>query len=382
MSDSLSNWNHLRDQLNASKRTVSEAETLPPACYTSQSVAEAEVNKIFRQTWIGVGRCDGLDAPGAYRALEIAGTPVIILRNKHGALRAFANSCRHRGARLLQGEGNCRTISCPFHCWTYNLDGELVAAPRMEETANFDKTEYGLIELAVEQRAGFAFLCLDRTVCDLDIHLGDFEQLHAPWPLQSLISTRRQDLFVNCNWKAFLEVFNEYYHLRYVHPNSINSLYAPPDPADVTRGAFASQFGETQGTGALLEDRQAQALPPIPQLKGRSATGARYTWIFPNMTFAAGKDSLWVYEAYPLGPHRCQVRQTICFPPETVARPDFDEKANHYYERLDAALAEDLVALENQHAGLNSPLAMPGRFSTLMEPNVASFASWYADLLT
>jgi phenylpropionate dioxygenase-like ring-hydroxylating dioxygenase large terminal subunit len=189
-------------------------------------------------------------------------------------------------------------------------------------------------------------------------------------------------MVVNCNWKAFLEVFNEYYHLRYVHPNSIDSLYARPEPANATTGAYASQFGETQGTGALLEDQQAQALPPMPQLKGRWAEGARYTWIFPNMTFAAGKDSLWVYEAYPLGPHRCQVHQTICFPPETVARPDFAEKAAHYYARLDAALAEDVVALENQHAGLNSPLARPGRFSTLMEPNVASFASWYADRLT
>ena len=96
------------------------------------------------------------------------------------------------------------------------------------------------------------------------------------------------------------------------------------------------------------------------------------------MTFAAGKDALWVNEAYPLGPERCKVRQTICFPPETVALSNFGDKAAYYYRRLDAALEEDIEALENQQKVLASPFAIPGRFSTLMEPNVATFANWYA----
>jgi phenylpropionate dioxygenase-like ring-hydroxylating dioxygenase large terminal subunit len=183
---------------------------------------------------------------------------------------------------------------------------------------------------------------------------NSYTRLGTPWQLRSLVSTRRRRFEVGCNWKAFLEVFNEYYHLKYVHPDSIDGVYARPDPAEATLGAYASQFGETYGTGALLEDQQDHALPTMPGLEGRWAKGARYTWVFPNMTFAAGKESLWVYEAYPLGPHRCEVRQTICFPTDTLRRPDFEERSAHYTHRLDAALEEDVAALENQHKGLVS----------------------------
>ena len=367
-----------QDLLSKCRLPGDASHSLPPACYGSLSVLEAEIETIFRRTWLGIGRADCVNAPGAYATLEIASASIILLRDTQQALRAFANTCRHRGARLLEGEGVCRAISCPFHRWTYQLDGSLAGTPHMEATKDFEKTDYGLITFLVAERAGFAFIFLDSTPSDLDAYLGDFEQLHTPWPLRSLVSTRHQRFEVGCNWKAFLEVFNEYYHLKFVHPNSIDGIYGLLDPADTTVGAYASQYGQTNGTGALLDDEQGHALPLIPGLEKRCANGARYTWVFPNMTFAAGKDALWVYEAYPLGPERCKVRQTICFPPETVALSNFGDRAAYYYRRLDAALEEDIEALENQQKGLASPFAIPGRFSTLMEPNVATFANWYA----
>ncbi len=248
----------------------------------------------------------------------------------------------------------------------------------MAAARDFDKADYGLVRFRAAESCGFAYLCLDDDGPALDRQLGDFAQRQAPWPLDRLVSTRRRVFEVACNWKAFLEVFNEYYHLPRVHPDSINGLYDLPQPADVTGGAYASQFGTTGGTGGLLEDQQDHALPAMPGLSAEAAAGARYTWVYPNLTFAASRDALWVYEATPLAPERCRVAQTICFPPETVALPGFAERARHYYHRLDAALAEDIPALENQHRGLASPAARQGRFAPLMEPSVAAFANWYA----
>ena len=128
----------------------------------------------------------------------------------------------------------------------------------------------------------------------------------------------------------------------------------------------------------MLQTSQEKPLPLMPGLTGREAAGVRYTWIFPNMTFAAGVDALWIYEAYPLSAGRCLVYQTACFPPETLARDDFDERVEAYYQRLDAALDEDIPALVNQQRGLSSPGARQGRFQPLLEPNVAGFAEWYA----
>ena len=354
------------------------ARSLPPSCYTDERIAEAEVDAIFRRGWIGVGRADRVAQPGDFAALDIAGQSIILLRDRDGSLRAFANTCRHRGARLLDGDGNCRGIRCPFHSWAYKLDGSLAAAPHMEAAPDFDRADHGLIAYRAEERLGFAFICLDTDAPGIDETLGDFADFHAPWPMETLVSTRRRALTVDCNWKPFIEVFNEYYHLPFVHPDSIDDVYNAPDPGDPVAGEYATQFGSTEGTGGLLQTKQSHALPPIPGLRGPSAAGVRYTWVFPNMTFAAGTDALWAYEAYPLGARTCQVFQTACFPPETVALPDFEERVIPYYERLDAALAEDIPALVNQQHGLTSPDARQGRFQPLLEPNVAAFARWYA----
>lgn len=360
---------------------VEEAASLPPACYRDEAVLKAEIETIFRRRWVAIGRADRFRASGDYETLDIGNLPLIVLRDKQGALRAFANACRHRGARLLEGAGNCRGIRCPFHSWAYKLDGRLAGAPQMEAARNFDKGDYGLVQFRVAEDSGFAYLCLDEGTPALERQLGDFARRHAPWSLGRLVTTRRRVLEVACNWKAFLEVFNEYYHLPYVHPNSINGLYDRPDPAEVTDGDYASQFGTTGGTGGLLQDQQDHALPDMPGLSAEAAAGARYTWVYPNLTFAASREAVWLYEATPLDPERCRVVQTICFPPETVALPDFEERARHYYHRLDAALAEDIPALENQRRGLASPFARQGRFAPLMEPSVAAFAKWYAEQL-
>ncbi len=353
--------------------------SLPPACYVDQAVTQAEVTHLFRAGWFGVGRADQIKEPGDYVALDVAGQSIILLRDTSGSLSALANTCRHRAMRLLDGTGNCRGIRCPFHSWAYRLDGSLVAAPQMDEVEGFDKAKNGLTRYRAAERAGFAFVCLNADAPELDQVLGDFVDIHAPWPLDRLVSTRRQEIEVACNWKAFLEVFNEYYHLPFVHPDSIGDVYDLPDAPEAATGAYVTQFGATEGTGGLLLDEQEMALPGMPGLEGRAAAGVRYTWVFPNMTFAAGTDAWWVYEAYPLGSNRCKVVQTACFPPETLAVKGAKSRVAAYHTRLDAALAEDIPALETQHLGFAHPDAQQGHFQPLLEANVAGFARWYAN---
>jgi len=355
------------------------ARSLPAACYHTDEVLEQETKILFHGQWLGLGRADRFNQNGRFETIDIAGVPLLLINDRDGKLRAFNNACRHRGARLLDGEGKCRTIRCPFHGWIYNSNGECATAPHMENSQVFDKAKLGLSEFALRIHAGFIFVCFAPEPPSFESHIGDFDQFHSPWPLAELVSTRRQSFEVECNWKLFLDVFNEYYHLPYVHPDSINGLYNKPEPGDTTTGNYATQFGVTEGTGALLEDQQQYALPKIPGLEGQAARGTRYTWIFPNMAFAASKDAMWIYEAYPLSPERCVVWQTLCFPQQAVELEDFEENVKFYYDRFDAAVAEDNVALANQQKGLASPFSKPGPFSPGMEPSVAAFAKWYAE---
>jgi phenylpropionate dioxygenase-like ring-hydroxylating dioxygenase large terminal subunit len=363
--------------------TVSQAQSaIPPKFYRDNAVVTQEVDRIFRKHWICLGRADRVGDPGSFAAVDVAGQSLILARDKAGVLHAFANTCRHRGARLADGEGKCNGFACPFHAWNYRLDGSLRAAPQMADVVDFRKEDHGLITYRAEERCGFIFVCLNPEAGSIDDHLGDFAALHTPWPLESLVTIRRREFEAPCNWKAFLDVFNEYYHLPCIHPTSINSLYQPPGARDDAAGNIATQFGPTSGTGALLEDQQEHSLPSMPGLEPPHRDGVRYSWVFPNMTFAAGRDALWMYEAYPKvgsasSAESCHVVQTICFPPETAALPNFETHAAAYIERLDAALAEDFPALENQMKGLRCQDADGGVLHSHLEASVAAFSAWY-----
>jgi phenylpropionate dioxygenase-like ring-hydroxylating dioxygenase large terminal subunit len=370
----------LQQQLAAVIPDQNRSFGIPPACYADPGLLSLERQAVFHQGWVGLGRADRWPQGGDYSALEIAGVPLIVVRNRQGQLKAFANSCRHRGSQMLTGDGNCRKIKCPFHWWSYDLDGRLKVYARMENALDFDPGEFGLVEFPVALRSGFAFTSFTQAPPDIDSWLAEFDAYHAPWSLENWRTTRVREFEVDSNWKTFIEVFNEYYHLPMVHPDSINWLYPEPDPADAVSGCYTTQFGATGGAAALMADTQEFALPAAPGLQGREALGVRYTWIYPNITFALAQDSMWIYQAFPLSADRCQVIQTICFPTESVALEDFAARAVHYYARIDAALEEDLPFLAQQQVGLNSKFARQGRFSTL-EPSLANFAYWYSQQL-
>ena len=369
----------LLERIKLCKLPPLQRRSLPFECYWEDSILIQEQKLIFSNQWLGLGRADRLETSGEYEVFELCGQALVLIRDQDNILRLYANTCRHRGAKLLDGTGQCQAISCPFHGWTYTLDGNLKYAKTMSENPNFDFSEHSLIEYKLKELQGFLFAFLGNQPTDLDSQLGDFSELHQPWSLNELITTRREVFEVQCNWKAFLDVFNEYYHLSNIHPTSIDNLYIKPEEADKTTGDYASQFGFTTGTGALLEAHQSNALPKMENLGDPWNLGARYSWVFPNMTFAASQEAIWVYEANPINSQSCQVRQSICFPKNTTELPDFKEKSQAYYQRLDDALDEDITALENQQKGLNKSPSLQGQFSTLMEANVATFAQWYAN---
>ncbi len=377
----MSDINQIKNELENCLKGSDSSYSLPPTCYTNDNILQIEKNIFFKNHWICIGHINFLKNPGDYFTKEVSDIPIIIIKDKSNKIRIFSNSCRHRSARLLDGEGNVNGIICPFHSWAYKLDGSLAGAPNMNETKDFKKCDYGLKEFRAEERAGFGFLCFDENQSNLDKQIDNFVDIHSQWPMDTLVSTRKRSFKVKCNWKAFLEVFNEYYHLPFVHPETIGDVYQLPEAPDFTKGSFTSQFGKTSGTGALLESEQMYALPKMKGIKKNVINSARYTWLFPNLTFAVGDDALWIYEVHPIDTENCNVIQTTCFPESTIKLDTFDKLSKQYYHRMDAAIEEDIPALENQQAGLRSPYATQGRFSPLLEANVAAFARYYAETL-
>jgi len=193
----------------AVRRPLEDAETLPPFCYSSETFFRREVERIFMKAWNFIGRADRIPNPGDYFTLEFVGVPVVVVRDNDGEVRAFANSCRHRGAMVAIGEGNCRAFRCPYHSWAYGLDGQLLSAPEIDKSRNFDFAEYGLVPLRLELWAGFMFLNFDSAAAPLSDWLGDLPERFARHPLHELQLVRRRPFVINANWKLIAENFME-----------------------------------------------------------------------------------------------------------------------------------------------------------------------------
>lgn len=336
---------------------------MPPFAYHSVEFYALEVERIFRRKWILMGREDEWKEPGAYTAFERFGVPFFITRDQEGRLRAFSNTCRHRGSLIVSGSGTRSTFACPYHSWVYGLDGKLRRAPGMENRS-FDNADYGLPELRLETWASFVFVNLSADGGSLADQLGDLGKYLHSYDFANVVTVGRDEYEVNTNWKALVENSMEWLHHPTVHKESIagkvtgvarNAIY--PDDADYVLIQSAAK-----GVSKATLDNE-QGFPPVSRLTGANREGSHYVLIYPFAMLGCDVDSIWYKQMIPEGP--CKVRNiaTYCFHKEIVERPDYEEIAPRYVRRFRKVVTEDNAAMERQLTGLMSPFARPGRFA-------------------
>lgn len=359
------------------RKPLLEAETLPPDCYTSEAFYRREVETIFLKVWNFIGRADRVPNAGDYFAFEFVGVPVVVVRGRDGQVRAFANSCRHRGAKVMQGEGKCTVMSCPYHAWTYAIDdGRLIGAMEMDETAGFAKKDFGLVPLRLELWGGFMFLNFDHDAAPLSDWLGDLPEVLAAYKLEDMVTTRRVEYDLACNWKVYVENAMESYHVPTVHQQTIQKQKRDHNPPIPTKGEYCGLFTRHTGSRALLPG--AKGFPYIENLTGLANEGTYYVLINPSTMFGLTYDCMWWLELHPISAGRTRLIVGSCFPEKTTKRDDFDELVQNYYDRWNKSIVEDNDISDVQQIGLSSPFVMPGRFS-YMEPLVHTIDNWVLD---
>lgn len=359
------------------RRPVMEAETLPPVAYTSQEFYDREVERIFMREWNFIGRADVIPAAGDYFTLEFAGVPLIVVRGADGVVRALANSCRHRGSLIVEGEGNCRAFRCPYHSWVYGLDGALLGTQEMQQTVGFDPGQYGLVPVRLEIWNGFLFVNFDGRQVPVAEYFGDLTEKLASYRLDDMVCVRRKTSAIKGNWKIFVENAMEELHIATVHRKTIHQ-YAPPEThaPEPAGGQYCALYSRHEGTMALLKGEVG--FPRIESLRGKPAEGTYFILLYPMTMLGCTTDTMWYLELRPHGPDRTTLVHGACFPRSTVARPDFAAVSPRYFHRWDTTAAEDIEASEWQQAGLTSPLARPGRFS-FRESLVREIDNWVLD---
>ena len=305
------------------------------------------------KVWNFIGRADHIPNPGDYFALEMVGIPVIVVRDDAGRLRAFVNSCRHRGTVLVEGEGNCRAFKCPYHSWVYALDGELLGAPEMQKTSNFDCAQYPLVPVRLESWAGFLFINFDPKAEPLASYLGDLPANLAGHTGSDLVCTRRKVYELNCNWKLFAENAKESYHIATVHRKTINQ-YASAEIAryeyvagawpvrDELRRAFR-QHGPLEGRRGLPRHEDARGSGSAGHalavhLSQHLRRGHDRRALVPGAASArSGPDDARPRRLLPAGGGRA-IRTSA-------------ELAQNYYRRWDITIDEDNAICEMQQRG-------------------------------
>ena len=335
------------------------ARTLPAWCYIDAEFYRREIERCFRPNWHFIGHESELPNAGDYLSVDLAIGPVLAVRGKEGELRAFANTCRHRGARLLpSGEGSCRVISCPYHSWTYGLSGELRGAPAMNEMPGFRREDWGLVAVRLERYEGFLWVCASPEAPALEAYLGDFVERFRCYDFSSMRVVRRETYDVPCNWKVLAENALEEYHTGTVHAGSLGQQHSIPVE---TNGNWCALFIAQETSIAVLPGETAP-FPHIETLEGQSARGTFFTMLYPNTQFACTQDCLWCVTFHPLGPERTEVRVAFCFPESTVARPQFARDVEKYFHRWITGIEEDNNIGPVQQEGLRSFACVPGPY--------------------
>ena len=350
------------------------AETLPPWCYTEPAFFTREIDRLFRRHWNLIGRAEQIAGAGDYFTVDLAGVPVIVLRDDDGALRAFANTCRHRGSRLVSGAGKCRALTCPYHGWSYGLDGSLLAMAGMEKTKKFDRAAFGLVPVRLAVWAGFVFVNFAEDGPELAEHLGNLTDHLRSHDGASMVCTQVREYDLACNWKLCLENQRESYHVATVHRASLKDQL--PAQLEAT-GHWSGSYFAHEGTIAARLGAAA-ALPPIATLEGPAARGTFFIALYPASFLVFTVDCMWWMSFQPLAPDRTKLVVGSCFADAQTRDPGFEAIARDYYARTGQSHAEDNAATEFQQRGLASLHARAGRLSH-REVGVHAVDNWILD---
>jgi Rieske 2Fe-2S family protein len=365
--------------LAATRAPFESARTLPAAFYASDEVFRLEQSELFGRMWLCIGREADLPKAGDFFTHAVGDERILLVRGGDGAVRAFFNVCRHRGARLVdapRGEGLER-LRCPYHAWTYALDGRLTVAPRM--APSFAKGAFPLVPVRLELYSGFLFVNLDERAEPLERYLAGLPDL-SRYRMGELRCGKRVEYEVEANWKFLCENYSECYHCPGVHPQLFRiSDYLQPGERILEHGTCFNGGAMALREGfATMSMSGRSSLPQIPGLPAEDHRKVFYYLVYPNLLLSPHPDYVLTHTIWPLAPTRSRVVCEWLFTQEAVAMDGFDPV--DVVEFWDVTNRQDWGLCERAQAGALSRGYRPGPYES-SEDCVHTFDRWYAERL-
>lgn len=358
----------------AASRPFKDARAMPPEMYVSAQFLEREVETIFSREWICIGRSSKLAHTGDYLTYELAGQPVVVLRDTEDQLRAFSNVCLHRMSTLLEGSGNRRAIVCPYHAWTYGLDGHLRAAPFMTETTGFCKENYALPSIRCEEWLGWIYITLDKDRPSVAETLHQLEEMIAPYEMENYVECFRETHLWDTNWKVLAENFMESYHLPVCHARTVGG-HSKLEEMECPPGLAAFNYHWITKEASLPI---GNAHPDNTRLEGRWRKTTALLALYPSHLITLTPGYFWYLSLHPKGTGQVAMVFGGGLSPEFMADPNADAYVAKLKKLLDEVNVEDRGCTEKVFRGLKAGGARPGHLSYLERP-IYDFMRYIAD---
>jgi phenylpropionate dioxygenase-like ring-hydroxylating dioxygenase large terminal subunit len=342
---------------------------LPAAAYTDPDVLAWERRHLFAASWPCLGRLadlarDDAGNPVSQRSVVVGDVAVVLTFPPGGGARAFANTCRHRGHEVLPegGTGTRRAMVCPYHAWSYDLEGRVIAAPGFQDVEEFDRGEYGLVALPAEVWQGWVFVNATADAGPFVTHAGALDELVAPYGPGDLVLGARHAYEIAANWKIVCENYHECYHCPLIHPELCQ--VSPPTSGrnyDLPGAWVGGTMELDEGAATMSLTGESDGVP----IAGVDPREVRYLGLFPNLLVSLHPDYVMTHRLLPLAPDRTWVECSWYF-------PSADVDPAYAVDFWDLTNRQDFAACESVQRGLASPHFRPGPFA----PNEDAVHRW------
>jgi phenylpropionate dioxygenase-like ring-hydroxylating dioxygenase large terminal subunit len=376
----------LNDDFFASLRTsilgTTEAESLPPACYVDDEFFAFEKETLFFREWLCVGRESWAAKPGDYFTSMHVGEPIVVARTRAGELKAMSSVCQHRGMLVAEGFGNTKAFVCPYHHWTYGLDGALLGAPEMDRTCNFDKTRFGLPPLKVEVWRGFVFVNFDPDAEPLEPRLKEIDEVVSRFELEAAEGPRpTAPTRYPWNWKVMFENNNDGYHANRLHKGPLHdfvpsSLARFPELPDDATGYY--RFNGSLHPDASFNATRKALLPVFPKLTDEDRKRVLFVNVPPTLSLVMTTDLVLFLTMHAEGANQHSMGMGVLVAPGAMDNPLFNDLLQINNSGVAEIVAQDLHVDEMVQIGLRSRYAPRGRYSW-QEGAQRQFNVWLVD---
>jgi Rieske 2Fe-2S family protein len=357
--------------------------TLPGSYYTDENIFALEQEKIFERMWFCAVRASDIPTPGTFRTVQVGRESILLTRSRSGDVRGFFNICRHRGAQLCtESSGEVkRAFQCPYHAWTYDLDGKLVAAPNITKMPDVDRVEYGLRTVHVREWLGYVWVCLaeeppsfeDDVLAAIVERLGDVESIDR-YQVQDLKLGRRIVYDVQANWKLIIENFMECYHCATIHPELTEVLpeFADGYAAQYFVGHGAEFGGEVQG----FTVDGSEGVDRIPSVAPEQDRRYYAITVKPQVFINLVPDHVIVHRMFPMAADRTVVECDWLYLPEVV---ESGKDVSRSVELFDRVNRQDFDACERCQPAMRSRVYAQGGVLVPSEHHIAAFHGWVSE---